>query len=115
MFCNICGREIETIVRHNEYPFIDGRTYDLICFICFSVPKTWHYDEENDDWIRVYDTLNTIEEMRVHGWEKHESEPSIKAIKKLMQNKLLIVEPVGGTHSFDTLFINNKKDLATAH
>lgn len=111
--CKICDQEAEVIVRHTDYPFIDGNTYELMCHICFSVPKVWLYDEATDTWTRTYDTLNTVEEMKEHGWNKHESLPSIKAVERLMKNKKFIIEPVGDVHKFEVLFIPNRELVLT--
>lgn len=107
--CRICGREAEAFVRHNDYPFVDGKTYDLMCHICFSVPKSWRYDEATDSWIRTYGILNTVQDMQEFGWDKHESEPSIKAVKRLMKDKKFLVEPLGGINQFEVLFIPVKE------
>ena len=86
MFCPICGNEIEIIVRgYVEDPFIDGKTYNEMCFTCSSVPKMWKYDEETEELI-VYSEfsqtrLHTIDEMVSDGFEKEESRQSIRAVR----------------------------------
>jgi len=51
--CPICGMFMEIACSgHNSKtsPFIDGRTYAYICFVCFNAPKVWNivYGEAED-------------------------------------------------------------------
>jgi len=36
--------------QHKTCPYIDGRTYPGICFVCFNIPKVWDitYGEAED-------------------------------------------------------------------
>lgn len=56
--CPICGQYMEIrCIGHRDKPFVDGFTYDAICFICFSIPKTYiHKIGENgeDVWDGPY-------------------------------------------------------------
>ena len=86
MCCPICGNEIEILVRaYVEDPFIDGRTYNDMCFTCSSVPKMWKYDEATEE-LTVYSEfsqtrLHTIDEMVSDGFGKEESRQSIRAVR----------------------------------
>jgi len=43
-YCPICGQYMEIrCIGHREKPFVDGFTYDAICFVCFSIPKCYEY------------------------------------------------------------------------
>jgi hypothetical protein len=58
--CPICGEFIEVACTghsNKSLPFVDGRTYPVICFICFSVPKVWEiiYGEAKDGSQDIYD------------------------------------------------------------
>jgi hypothetical protein len=36
--------------QNSSSPFVDGKTYACMCFVCFNVPKTWEvtYGEAED-------------------------------------------------------------------
>ena len=57
-YCPICGQYMDVrCVGHRDSPFVDGFTYDAICFVCFSIPKTYeHKKGENgeDVWEGPY-------------------------------------------------------------
>ena len=68
-------------------PFIDGRNYQYICDCCRNVPKTTEFVD--GEWI-AYEygsKLRTPEEMIKDGWNKEESNRSVKAVKAAMKNK----------------------------
>lgn len=47
--CPICGQFMNVrCVGHRESPFVDGKTYDSICFLCFSIPKTFVITKAED-------------------------------------------------------------------
>jgi hypothetical protein len=104
--CPICGLPIEVMVRFfADDPFIDGRTYDLICFTCASVPKTYDEDETIVFEGRRADKLCTPEDMIADGWTKAEATYSIKAVKRLLKNPKTIIVPDGGVNIFECLFM----------
>lgn len=92
--CPICKCEMDVIVSaYKDYPFIDGRKYQAICFVCASVPKTWENVKNYDDgfcihkeYLLVFETFDpkrlcSIGEMMEDGFGKVESEKSIRAVK----------------------------------
>ena len=51
--CPICGNFMEIgCIGHSSSssPFIDGKIYSCMCFVCFNVPKVWKvtYGEAED-------------------------------------------------------------------
>lgn len=110
--CPICGADIEILVRyHSEEPFIDGRTYAVICFTCASIPKTWGY--ENGEVV-VYkyknpERLCSVEDMMEDGWERCEALRSLKAVKKLLKKPKFVLVPENGVHVFEQLFLGDGK------
>ena len=41
--CPICGQYMDVrCIGHRNKPFVDGNTYESICFICFSIPRTFY-------------------------------------------------------------------------
>lgn len=111
--CPICGQFIEVIVRyHSEEPFVDGRYYDLICFTCASIPKTWEYGPDGEIvWYgtKSPDRLATVEDMVSDGWGKQEAERSIKAVRKLLKNPRVIIVPELDTNVLECLFLGDGK------
>ena len=107
--CQICKRPIEVIVRFfSQDPFIDGRTYDEICFTCASVPKQSEYIKETDEWI-IFDGLRadklcTPEDMMEDGWEREEAVHAIKCVKRLLKNPKTIIVPEDGRHVLEVIF-----------
>lgn len=74
--CPICGEFMDVI--HSGYhsePFIDGQTYDYICFTCASV------------YNRLEDRFYTLEEMMDDNYKKKKIEKSLKAVKASVKRK----------------------------
>jgi hypothetical protein len=95
---------------HAQDPFIDGRCYDLICFTCFTIPKTWEYDSKGEIiWYgtKSPDRLSSVADMVSDGWEKQEAEISIRAIKKLLKNPRIRIVPEFGMNIFGSLFFGD--------
>jgi hypothetical protein len=49
--CPICGQFMDLYCTGNRnLPFVDGKTYNKLCFTCYNVPKTTKqiYDEEGN-------------------------------------------------------------------
>jgi hypothetical protein len=108
--CPICKLPLEVIVRaYREEPFLDGRFYEEICHRCSCVPRRVVYDKKTDDWIWFDhvspDRIATVEDLIGDGWEKHEAEASIRAVKKLLRNPKTIIVPEGGVHIFESLVL----------
>lgn len=39
--CPLCGKFMDLYCTGNKHiPFVDGKTYDKLCFTCYHVPKT---------------------------------------------------------------------------
>lgn len=83
--CPICGNEIDIIVHCGK--FVNNRSYDGVCFICFSCVKQCgpiNEDEwelySNDDVVHLY----SAEDMARHGWSGSEDQARVKdSLKKL--------------------------------
>lgn len=92
-FCPICGEFMDVLCSgHRRTPFVDGRTYDHICFICFNVPKVWYItrgkaeDGSEDVWEGPFfdwKHLNTAEDLVEDGTTEDikKARKSIKAVK----------------------------------
>jgi len=106
--CPICGQDPGAITKcFAAEPFIDGRTYDFICYTCASVQKNW---EIIDGEIVTYtysspDRIRTTQEMVEDGWTADRANRSIKAIQKLLRRPKINVESVG-KHVFVQLFLD---------
>ena len=89
--CQICGYEVEVCVSgYKEHPFIDGRRYQEICFLCSEVPKMYEY--KNNELI-VYDSfddhrLHTAMELVEEGFDKKEAQQSIRAVKRAIKTSI---------------------------
>jgi hypothetical protein len=108
-FCQICKRDPLAVVRtYSKEPFVDGRNYDLICWTCANVPKSFEMVDGQPVVLYGLDPakINDVEGMIADGWSKVEAEVSIKAVKRLLKNALAIVEPAGGANVFAELFID---------
>jgi hypothetical protein len=49
--CPLCGQFMDLYCTGNRHtPFVDGKTYDKICFTCYHVPRTERqiYNEEGN-------------------------------------------------------------------
>lgn len=114
--CNICGRIPEAIVKvYANEPFVDGRNYGLICWVCANVPKTWYYDNNGEIIVLEYfdkDRINTAKEMSEDGgWDKDEAEISIKAIRKLLKRPKIRFESDQETHIFEQLIFGENIEM----
>jgi hypothetical protein len=76
---------------HSSVPFIDGRKYPEICFVCFNIPKIWEITPSDngseDTWEGpFYDHkhLFTAEELIEDGVAEdiRRAKKSITAVKK---------------------------------
>ena len=87
--CQICGRELECYVSaYQDHPFIDGRTYKEICFVCASIPKMSNrvINSDGTEEFILYDTfdrnrLNTVDDLLPDGFAKDEILKSLKAVR----------------------------------
>ena len=75
MKCEICGdSDLEVVVSaHSREPFIDGRTYDVICHTCYAVPRSWKYDKVSEEVISTSTRLSTVIELVEDGWSEEHS------------------------------------------
>jgi len=90
MLCKICNQPVDTIVRYDEAPFIDGNYYDIVCHLCHSVPRSWAYGADGSIiWYGFLDPnrLASVELLMREGWSREQAIVSIKAIKKSIKNK----------------------------
>ena len=113
--CQICGSDPTGIVRIFEsHPFIDGRTYDLICFTCSCVPKYW-YTTKQGEVITLTDPdpehMRTVAEMLEDGWDKRDAERSIKAIQRKLQSPKIHIFSDHDQNIFAQLFLENQKEM----
>lgn len=86
--CPLCGDfMIAVCTGFRRLPFIDGRTYNYICDCCRNVPKTCEFVD--GDWVMCEygSKLRTPEEMMSDGWNKEQSNRSVKAVKAAIKNK----------------------------
>lgn len=88
--CKICGQPVQCYVRkYATRAFIDGKQYEFMCHSCASVPKTFEYDEINENIITYYNIspyyLNDIKDLVDMGWSKSEAATSIKAVQKRLR------------------------------
>jgi len=114
--CEVCGLPLEVMVcGYRDDPFVDGRLYEEMCHICSCVPVRVVFNEKTKEWDWYDhispDRLATVATLMNGGWDKSEAEYAIKAVKKLLKNPKLVIVPEGGTHIFDTLFL--EIDLAS--
>lgn len=84
--CPICGyiMDVRCIGNRNS-PFVDGITYNAICFVCYSIPKIWVF--ENNEWRGPYlngEYLRNPEELIEEGIteDKKHAKKSYQCIKK---------------------------------
>lgn len=108
--CRVCGAEPIAIVRCFAHePFIDGRNYELICFTCANVPKTYQILPNGDYEFWGYqdpEKLKTVREMTEDGFTEREAQVSIKAIQKLVRNPKI---NLGDTcHVFGCLYLDSE-------
>lgn len=80
---------------HSRTPFIDGRKYANICFVCFHVPKMWigelgrARDGSQDEWDGPFwdpKLLHTAAELVDNGvCDLSRARKSIRAIKQKLK------------------------------
>lgn len=90
--CPICGQYMDLIALGNRNtPYIDGKKYPKMCFICFNVPldEIQHYDEQGnitnvEGPFYDYRHLRSVEEMVSLGIAETEQEArrSLLAVKR---------------------------------
>lgn len=94
---------------YSSQPFIDGRTYESICWTCSQVPKTWEFDEATSTLIinEVDPTkLCTVEDMVEEGFNKEEAAASIKGVKKCLKNAKAVIVTKGAI--YDEIFFQEE-------
>jgi len=113
-YCQVCGVELQAFVRSfDSHPFIDGRTYSVICWTCACVPKYWYID--GNDQVVILDNpdpdhLYTLQEMLDDGWSRTNAERSLKAIQKRLKSpKINIVSEA--QHIYAQLFLSDTKEM----
>lgn len=116
--CDICGKvPYCTVSSYQDGPFVDGRTYNIVCFTCSSVIKKWEYDKGLGTIITYNHAspfyLCTVEDMMTEGWSQQEAEHAIKAVKKKLES-LLVVKPVGGKHILECIILSETVRLDNA-
>lgn len=87
----------------NDQPFIDGRVYEYMCFVCYSTPKRSEYNPKTDQYDQIFGQLHSVQEMLDDGFNKQEAELSLKAMRKLVGNPELVV--VSSVVIFDKLYM----------
>jgi len=90
MLCDICQQPLTALIRYDDYPFIDGKYYDIVCHICHSVPRTWQYDQEGNVIYYGYldcTRLASVQTLMREGWDQQQALCSIRAVKKLIKYK----------------------------
>lgn len=114
-YCNICGADPKAIVRvYANEPFVDGRTYGMICWMCANVPKSWYYDDNDEVVVLGYfdrDRINTVKELMAEGWDRDEAERSVKAIMKLLKSPLIRFESELSTNVFSHLIFGDDIEM----
>jgi hypothetical protein len=114
-YCNICGADPKAVVRvYANEPFVDGRNYNLICWMCANVPKSWYYDENDEVVILEYfdrERIHTVKELMAEGWDRDEAERSTKAIKKLLKTPLIKFDSELGMHIFSHLVFGDEVEM----
>jgi hypothetical protein len=51
--CPICDQKMDLIVTsHKNSVYIDNKTYDEMCFTCYSAPKTLKQTLDSDGWLK---------------------------------------------------------------
>jgi hypothetical protein len=77
------------VSAYRERPFIDGRYYEQICFICCCVPQSYHFDEKTSELVeypwrpdKLYTWLQMCNES---GFNKKDAEEK-KAINKCIRS-----------------------------
>jgi len=114
-YCNICGAIPKAIVRvYANEPFVDGRNYNMICWMCANVPKSWYYDDSGEVVVLGYfdrDRINTVKELMEEGWSRDEAELSVKAILKLLKSPLIRFESELETNVFSHLIFGDDIEM----
>ena len=110
MQCPICQSPVEIICSgFSSDPFIDGRTYDWMCFTCSQVPKSWEFDEETNELVLYHDMdpkrLCSVKDMVDDGFEFSEAQKSIRAVKRCLQSTKVIIVSELSNNIYDRLFL----------
>ena len=87
-FCQICNQEAEVCVSgYRDIPFIDGRKYQEICFICSEVPKMYEDNGEGLVEFATFDPkrLHTADELAEDGFDKKRARKCIAAVKRAIK------------------------------
>ena len=83
--CDICGEPYDAYCSYyRHHPWIDGRKHEIICHICYDVPKVHVVDKESGvTFLTPFDPnrIQTVKEMMDGGWDKWQAERSVKATK----------------------------------
>jgi hypothetical protein len=95
------------------HPFVDGRIYPTMCFVCYNTPKLSEYNEATGEFDRVYGQLHTPQEMVSDGFTKHEAERSIKALRKLLADPVVLAVPDIGVVVFSHLYLADEPLVIT--
>lgn len=112
--CQVCGKHPTAIVRvYDDFPFVDGRNYSLICWTCACIVKYWYEDKEGNIIVLKYpdpDHLNTAEEMMEDGWKREDAEYSIRAIQRKLKNPKITIASTG-QHIYRQLFLTASQQM----
>lgn len=76
-----------------------------MCFICYNTPKLSSYNENTGEFDRVHGQLHTVQEMVEDGFTRHEAERSLKAMRKLLTNPVVLAVPDIGVTVFSHLYL----------
>ena len=93
MRCPICNQKMDlAVVSHKSKPFVDNKTYDKICFTCYSVPKTVEQKYFKDGTIKedkqleyCIDNIHSAQELMDQGSADNlnQARNSVNAVKQL--------------------------------
>lgn len=94
--CPICGTYMDVLCTgYARSPFLNGRKYESICFVCLHVPKIWACrsgrakDGSDDEWTGpLWDvkSLYTAKELVDDGvCELARARKSVAAVRKLLK------------------------------
>lgn len=86
--CQICGQEVEVCVSgYRDHPFIDGRKYEEICFVCSEVPKMYEYKNKELTKFDTFDPkrLHTVAELAEDGFDNKYAKKCIAAVKRAIK------------------------------